>query len=420
MDVRGTDPRASDAAAVTEPFDPFIPGFTADPYPYYQRYRSTDPVHFGRAAAPGAEGTWFLFRHDDVAAALRDARFVREVRTALPDLPRPELPDPYRPFWQMASKWILFRDPPDHTRLRALVTKAFTPRIVQALAPRIADIAEQLLDEVQPTGSIDLIGDYAYPLPVIVIAELLGVPHQDRIRFRDWSVALAAAIDLRTSPDVYGRASEATREMTALLRGIVAERRVEPRDDLVSALITAESEDGALDEEELIAMCILLLVAGHETTVNLIGNGVLALLEHPEQLELLRSRPDLYDQAVEELLRFDSSVQFTFRFAREAIELRGRTIPRGHQVGLVIGSANRDPEHFPEPDRLDVTRAPLRHLAFGMGIHFCLGAPLARLEARLALETLLRRLPGLRLADEPRRWRSGIGFRGLEALALRW
>jgi cytochrome P450 len=377
-------------------------------------------VHFGRPASPGPAGTWFLFRHDDVAAALRDARFVRELRTALPDRPRPELPDPYRPFWEMASKWILFRDPPDHTRLRALVATAFTPRIVQALAPRIADVAEVLLDEVEPTGTCDLIRDYAFPLPVIVIAELLGVPGQDRIRFRDWSVALAAAIDLRTSPDVYGRASDATRELTAYLRDIVAERRAEPRDDLVSALITAESESGSLDEEELIAMCILLLVAGHETTVNLIGNGVLALLRHPEQLELLRSRPDLVDNAVEELLRFDSSVQFTFRFAREDIELRGRTIPRGDQVGLILGSANRDPEQFPEPDRLDVTRTPLRHLAFGMGIHFCLGAPLARLEARLALETILRRLPGLRLVEEPLRWREGIGFRGLDALSLRW
>jgi pimeloyl-[acyl-carrier protein] synthase len=320
----------------------------------------------------------------------------------------------------MASKWILFRDPPDHTRLRALVSAAFTPRIVQALAPRIADIAEGLLDEVEPTGSFDLIRDYAFPLPVIVIAELLGIPPQDRMRFRDWSIALGAAIDLRTSPDVYVAASEATGEVTAYLREIVAERRAEPREDLVSALIAAESEGGPLDEEELIAMCVLLLVAGHETTVNLIGNGVLALLRHPEQLELLRSRPDLYDGAVEELLRFDSSVQFTFRYAREDIELRGRSISRGEQVGLVLGSANRDPERFSDPDRLDVTRASLHHLAFGMGIHFCLGAPLARLEARLALETLFRRLPGLRLVEEPLRWRPGIGFRGLEALPLRW
>ncbi len=407
------------AASTVEPFDPFAPGFAADPYPSYARYRRLDPVHSGRPAAPGAPSSWYLFRHDDVTAALRDERFVREAATALPELARPPLPDPYRPFWEMASKWILFRDPPDHTRLRGLVSKAFTPRVVQALAPRIEGIAEDLLDQVAPHGALDLIADYAFPLPVIVIAELLGVPHQDRMRFKAWGAAMGAAIDLRTSPEVYGRASEATLEVTGYLRGIVAARRVEPRDDLVSALIAAETDGGSLDEDELIAMCVLLLVAGHETTVHLIGNGILALLRHPDQLERMRTHPGVTEAAVEELLRFDTPVQATFRFVSGDVELRGRTIRRGQQVGLMLASANRDPEQFTDPERLDVMRSAGRHASFGMGIHYCLGAPLARLEARLAFETLLRRLPDLRLQDEPLRWRESIALRGLERLPLR-
>jgi cytochrome P450 len=273
---------------------------------------------------------------------------------------------------------MLLRDPPVHTRLRSLVTKAFTPRAVRALAPQIEAAAAELLDLATARGrSMDLIADFAFPLPVTVIAHVLGVRPEDRGRFREWSMALATAIDLDDGldPDIRSRADRATRELGDYLRGIVAERRRAPRDDLISALLAAEEEGTRLSEEELIATLILLLVAGHETTVNLIGNGTLALLRHPHELTRLREAPDLVPGAVEELLRFDSPVQMTFRVVFEQIELDDKTIHPGDWVCFVLGSANRDPANYPDPDRLDVARTPGRTAAFGMGIHYCLGAP---------------------------------------------
>jgi cytochrome P450 len=399
-------------------FDPFGEEFVADRYAVYRRYRDAGPVHFGAPAVPGATGTWYVFGHGAVAAGLKDTRCVRELGRLVPAGSLPEMPEPYRPFWDMARRWMLFKDPPDHTRLRSLVSQAFTPRRVRELEPRIEAAAADLLDGARRLGGVDLIADYAYPLPVLVIAELLGVDASERHALRRWSAAIGAAIDLRTSSDAYLAASAAAHEVKAFLQGFIDERTREPRDDLISDLITSRDDDERLDDEELVATLVLLLIAGHETTTNLIGNGTLALLEHPEQLELLRADSSLVPNAVEELLRFDSPVQATFRHAGEAMVIGDRAIARLDQVGFLIGAANRDPAVFDDPDRLDVTRSVGRHSAFGLGIHFCLGAPLARLEATIAFRTLLDRAPGLALATSEPAWREGVGFRGLEALPV--
>ncbi|MEX2541636.1 MAG: cytochrome P450 [Trueperaceae bacterium] len=396
-------------------FDPFVPGFSENPYPIYARYREADPVHYGAPPTPNVDGCWYLFRFDHVMAGLKDARFIRPQMAS-----SQAVPEAYRPFVEMSRNWMLFRNPPDHTRLRSLVNRAFTPKMVSALEPRIREIAAQLVDAAEDDGGMDLIGDYAFPLPVIVIAEMLGIPSEDRDLFKEWSRVGTAAIDVRTSPDVYAAASQATLEMSDYLGRIIRHRRSEPRNDLISGLIAAEEEGSRLNEEELVAMCILLLIAGHETTINLIGNGMLALLSSPAEMEKLRERPGLIDNAIEELLRYDSPVQVTFRVAAEEVEMGGRAIAPGSGVGFIFGAANRDPERFADPDRLDVERKVGRHSAFGMGIHFCLGAPLARLEGQIAVNTLLDRLPTLALTGEPLQWREGMSFHGLQALPVRF
>src|SRR5690606_17796033 len=285
--------------------------------------------------------------------------------------------------------WMLFRDPPDHTRLRRLVNKAFTPRAVESVVPRVKDIALELLQPGLKDGGMDLIEAFAFPLPVIVIAEMLGVPPQDRTKFRSWSNAMAAALDSYWTEEIFQRASQATGEIWEYLTHIIEERRKNLGADLLSALINARENDDRLSEDELVAMAILLLVAGHETTVNLVGNGTLALLQHPDQMELLRREPRRAPQAVEELLRYDAPVQMTSRFAATDVPLGGHVIRKGDNVVAVIGAANRDPEVNPNPDRLDITRTEIHHLGFGGGIHYCVGAPLARREAQIALTTLL-------------------------------
>ncbi len=403
-----------------EPFDPFRPDFRADPYPVYRRYREQAPVNWGIAAIPGFPGCWYFFRYRDVEAGLKDPRFGRELRRLVPPEALPPVPEAHRPFVQAVGNFMLFRDPPTHTRLRSLVSRAFTPRMVERRRPRIAAIADELLDAVEPRGAMDLIADYAFPLPVMVIAELLGVRPEDHDRFRAWSMAVAAAIDVRATADVYAVASEATVGLMDYLRDVVAERRQRPEDDLISGLVAIQQEGGddRLTDDELLATCGLLLVAGHETTVNLIGNGLLALLRHPEQWERLSREPAGVTNAVEELLRYDSPVQMTFRFAFEDVALDGQAIKRGDQVCFVLGAANRDPEQFPDPERLDIGRRVSWPSSFGFGIHYCLGAPLARLEGQLALEAVLRRMPGLRLATDTTDWRDNIALRGLQRLPV--
>ncbi|MGH7389655.1 MAG: cytochrome P450 [Candidatus Rokuibacteriota bacterium] len=390
-------------------FNPMDPEFLADPYPTYHRLRAEDPVHHSPL------GFWVLSRYEDVVAVLRDPRFVKE----------PIIPLVAARFGATVPRGfgisMLDRDPPDHTRLRGLVSKAFTPRVVERLRPHIQQIVDGLLDRVESAGGMDLIEQFAYPLPVIVICEMLGVPVEDHERFKGWGLDMARGLDAILLPpesDVARRSAAARHALSDYFRGLIAARRAAPRDDLLSALIAAEDAGDTLSEDELLATCILLLVAGHETTVNLIGNGTLALLRHPAELRRLREQPGLIASAVEELLRFDGPVQRTARVPSEDVTIGGRTIGKGEMVMPFIGAADRDPAQFPEPDRLDIARADNRHIAFGWGIHFCLGAPLARVEGQIAIGTLVRRLPTLALAVDRPEHRQSLTLRGLQALPV--
>ena len=391
-------------------FNPFLPEFHADPYPFYARLRTDDPVHRSPL------GFWVLTRYDDVVTVLRDPRFGRAgFHPMLPAVQTGSAnPDPLPPS-------MLFQDPPNHTRLRALVSKAFTPRVVEGLRPRIQDIVDRLLDRVAPTGTMDVIEDLAYPLPVTVISEMLGVPATDQPAIRQWSADLARGLDAigpQGDVEVEKRSVEARRALADYFRTQIPERRRQPRQDLLSALLAAEEQGDRLTERELLAMCVLLFVAGHETTVNLIGNGTLALLRQPDELRRLRADPALTPSAVEELLRYDSPVQRTARIPSTDVTIEGHTLPRGTMVVAAIGAANRDPAHFVDPDRLDISRRDNRHVSFGFGIHFCLGAPLARLEGQVALGTLIRRAPHLQQASEELEWRESSTLRGLKSLPV--
>jgi pimeloyl-[acyl-carrier protein] synthase len=399
-------------------FDPMSPAFRADPYPIYDFLRQNAPVFL----MPGWN-TWFLTRYDDAVMLLRDPRFGHG--SGIGNYTGPET---QRALWEMQSHWMLVRNPPDHTRLRGLVHKAFTPRVIEALRGRVEQTANDLIDAVESKRSMDLIADFAFPLPVAVISQMLGVPASEQEMFKDWARDLAGTLDIDDRAETYDRGSKATEEISAYLKTLIAERRRNPKDDLMSALIAAEEQGDRLSEPELIANLILLLVAGHETTQNLIGNGTLALLRHPDQLDMLRRAVQdangsaatlpLMKTAVEELLRYDSPVQFTSRVALEDIEIDGQVIPRGSSVGTMLGSANRDPARFNDPNRLDITRAENPHMAFGNGIHYCLGAPLARMEGGIAFATLLRRLPKLALATDTPEYRDTYVLRGLKSLPL--
>jgi cytochrome P450 len=386
-------------------FNPFDPAVMADPYPYYRRMRERDPVHWN-----GSVKTWFLTRHADVSELLRDDRFSA-------DRTRSERYVPPPPGRDRPGRSMLVVDPPDHTRLRNLVSKAFTPRTVARLRSRIESISADLLDRLDGWTEADLVAELAYPLPVIVIAEMLGVPARDRMRFQEWSATLVRGLDPFVDDATQEMVLDARDALAGYLRGVVAERRREPADDLITGMIAAREHGDFLSEGELVAMCNLLLVAGHETTVNLIAGGTLALLRNPGQLDRLRRRPELAVTAVEELLRWVPPVQWTGRVAAAAVEIGGRRVMPGQSVVGILGAANRDPEVFPEPDRLDVGREPNPHLAFGRGIHFCLGAPLARLEAQVALPMLLERYPDLHLAGEPEP-RPTWNLRGLARLPV--
>jgi cytochrome P450 len=389
--------------------------FRADPYPTYARWRAETPVC--RANLPFKQTGWLVTRYDDAVTVLKDPRFINDrVRAQTPEQAArmPWIPALFKPL----ERSMLNMDEPDHTRLRGLVHKAFTPRLVANMLGRIQTLTEELLDAVQARGRMDLIRDYALPLPTTVIAELMGVPVQDRHKFHRWSNAL-----ISTSGSTWGMLRMLP-PLWAFLRYIrkqIGIRQEEPRDDLIGALVQAREDGDRLSEDELLAMIFLLLVAGHETTVNLIGNGLLALLEQPAQMDRLREDPELIKPAIEELLRYDSPVQLASeRYAREEVTIGGVTIAPGETVHAILGSANRDERQFDRPDDLDIAREPNRHLAFGQGVHYCVGAPLARLEGQIAINTLLRRFPDLRLDVPPQslRRRPGLGLRGLVSLPL--
>jgi pimeloyl-[acyl-carrier protein] synthase len=383
------------------------PAFIADPYPAFRTLQATGPRRLPFASMTGS--SWVFSRYDDVVAVLKELRTGKDFARLVPE----------EQLWAL-DRSMLFRDPPDHTRLRSLASQAFTPAAVRDLEPRIAQIAADLLAQMRPAGSAaprqaDFMTAYALPLPLIVIAELLGVPIADRARFHAWSNAVVSEASSTEEPLTW---QDATTALTSYFADLIQERRRHPQADLISGLIQAGDAGDRLSEQELIGTCILLLIAGHETTVNLLGNGLLTLLRHPDQLALLRAHPELMPSAVEEMLRFESPVQrATFRIVTDDFAISGGTLHRGQEINVFLGAANRDPQQFPEPDCFDIRRQPNRHIAFGLGIHFCLGAPLARAEARIGFEQLLQALPDLQLAGEPV-WNQNTFIRGLRVLPI--
>ncbi len=394
------------------------PEFYRDPYPIYHRLRAEDPVHWSDIM-----GSWVLTCYDDVVATMRDPRrFSNAGRHALSLDRLPEaVREKARPIYDHYSVGLIHSDPPDHTRLRALVSKVFTARAMESLRPRIQVIVDDLLDAVQPAGQMDVMRDFAYPLPVAIISQILGIPAADHEQFRYWNDGInELTASGHTTPANIERGLPSFLHLRAYLRRLIAQRRQEPQDDLLSALVAVEEQGDRLQEDELVTTYQTLITAGFETTMNLIGSGLLSLLRHPEQLGRLRADPTLIELAVEELLRYETPFQRNWRVAAEDIEFRGKRIGRGQLVAQMLGAANRDPAAFPDPDRLDITRQSNRHIAFGYGIHFCIGAPLARMEAAIAFNALLRRFPALRLGDDRIEWREEIVFRGLKSLVVQF
>jgi cytochrome P450 len=405
---------------VTIQYNPFTPEAHANPYPLFRQLREHDPVHRSELME-----AWVLTRYDDVVAVLRDPRFSADRRRARTRFIQQAMEMEERAGPLFNASTMLSSDPPEHTRLRGLVSKAFTPRRIEALRPRIQQIVDELLDPITDGGRMDVIEDLAYPLPVIVIAEMLGVPPEHRGDFKRWSDDIVATLGgPMTPPDVIERARVSTGELAAYFLDVIAARRKEPRDDLISALIAAEERGDVLSEQEMLATLILLLAAGNETTTNLIGNGMLALLRNPDQLEKLRGNvddPRLVESAVEEFLRYDGPVQATGRVALEPVEIAdGAVVEEGQIAFCLLAAADRDPAAFADPERLDIARQDNKHVAFGYGIHFCLGAPLARAEGQAAFASLLRRIPRPRLAVEEPEWGGTFILRGLKSLPIEW
>ena len=376
-------------------YDPLSQEIRADPYAVYEELRRKDPVHRMRLA-----DSWILVNYRDVDMVLRDHRRFGNVG---------------RDFGYLPYISMLDLDPPEHTRIRGLVAHGFTPRSVAALESRVQQTVDRLLGDLDGRERFDLIRDFAFPLPVIVIAEMLGVPPEDREQFNEWSNVVALTVDPLLNPAQVRQVRQTVEEMFAYFETVAADRREQPRDDLVSALANAEEDGERLSREDLLINLVLVLAAGNETTRNLIGNGSLALLQNPAELQRLRDTPGLLDSAIDELLRYDSPVQLDGRIARERLEIGGKRIAAGQRVICLLGAANRDPEVFPNPAVLDIGRSAASHVAFGRGIHYCLGSPLARLEARVAFTALLHRFRSLRLAAEPR-YRNQVTLRGLEEL----
>lgn len=374
-------------------YDPTSARILSDPYDTYDRLRTRDPVHRMRLI-----NGWVLTRYEDVDMVLRDHRQFSK---------NDGREDEYRS--------MLHHDPPDHTRLRSLVSKAFTPRAVRELHPRVQRIVDDLLNELEGKDRFDLIESLAFPMPVTVIAEMLGVPAQDMDKFKDWSNDVSLTIEPSLREDQIRRVERASEELYAYFEDIIEQRRREPQDDMITALLNAEDEGDRLTHEELLGTLVLLLVAGNETTRNLIGNGMRALLKHPDQLRKLRDNSDLLDSAINELLRYDSPVQLDGRLVHSDVEVAGHRIHAGQRILCAIGAANRDPSAFTEPDRLDIERNERSHIAFGRGIHHCLGAPLAMLEARAAFSALLDRFSHMELVSEPV-YREQVVLRGVKEL----
>ena len=404
----------NDTATEIPVFNPLDPAFIANPYPFYHRLRAAAPVW------KSPLGMWVVTRHEDAAIVLRDRRFGKDYDALITKRYGADaLAEPAR---ASMRNMMLVQDPPDHTRLRGLVTKAFTARRVESMRAQIAAVVDQLLDRVAPQGGMDLIQDFAHRLPIIVICDMLGIPEADRARFFEGARVNGRLLDpvpmTREEMDAANANTEATNEY---FESLFALRRRDPRDDLTTLLVQAEEAGDRLTVDELAANVSLLFAAGHETTANLLGNGLLALHRNPDQWETLRENPSVIPNAIEELLRYDSSVQLTGRMTLEPVELGGMAIPAGESVACLLGAANRDPAVYTDPDRLDVRRPDVKPMSFGGGIHFCLGAQLTRLEAELAFAGLINRFPNMQLPDRDKpQWRRSFTLRGLTRLPVTW
>src|SRR6266516_152991 len=389
------------------------PEVLANPYPLYQRLRTEDPVHWDPFLH-----AWVVTRYADVITVFQ--KFSAK-RTPTPEQLTSLGLSALTPLAQVMVRQMLFLDPPDHGRVRGLASKAFTPRRVEVLRSHIQDITASLLDVVQDKGEMDIIADLAYPLPAIVTAELMGLPASDWRQFTTWSTDFAEALgNFQHNPDHAQHTLHSLKEMCDYFHDAVHEHQQHPKDDLIGALLNAENEGDSLTEEEVVANSIMLMTGGQETTTNLIGNGILTLLHNPGEFEKIQTNPSLIPSTIEELLRFESPIQYTSRLAPKDVQIGGQTIHHRQAVIVVMGAANRDPERFIDPDQLDICRQDNRHLAFAWGSHFCFGAPLARLEGQIVFETILRRIPNLKLEPGPVKWRENLGFRGLTTLPVKF
>ena len=392
--------------------DPITGRPVQNPYERYDHLRSEDPVHWSKGSQ-----VWVLTRYQDVMDALRDPRLSSTSFSAL--IQEAGGGQTVKTLEQTFMAMMIFRDPPDHTRLRLLANKAFTPGVLERIRSQVQDSADLLLNDVRKKGSMEIISELAYPLPALVISEVLGVADRDREKFKKWSDDLATlAGHMRDARENAGPASQSLTELIEFLRETVAERRAEPKDDLLSALVTAEDQNDSFTEDELYSMCVLLIFAGHVTTTNLIGNGILALLQNPSQLELLRNTPSLLESAVEEIIRYTGPVQAISRTALESYKIGDTQIREGDRLSLNLAAANRDPARFNNADRFEIERSEGRHVGFGFGIHFCLGAALARMEGQAAIGAVVRGLPDIRLGEQELEWRPNPVLRGLTELPV--
>lgn len=388
--------------------------FNQNPYPLYHELRQQAPVYWSEAW-----GCWLLTRYDDITWTLQDYQTFTSLGrlTATMELPEP-LWERVAPLVRHYSQGLINVDPPDHTRMRQLVHMAFTPRAIRKMRAYIEDIVERLIDEQIERGFMDVIWDFSYPLPVTVIAEMMGIPVEDHAKFKRWSGEIVGFMATpKPRPEVLLKSQDALLAMQQYFRDIYAKRRLAPEDDLITALVRAELEGDKLSEEEMVSSCVTILIGGHETTTYLIANGVYALLQHPDQLRRLRDNPALDASATEEFLRYEGPFQRNRRIATRDVVIGDMTIKKDQLILQFLGAANRDPSRFDQPDALDLARSPNKHLAFGYGPHFCLGAPLARLEAPVAIRALLQKLPKIRLAHEDLEWNSAL-FRGLKSLPI--
>ncbi|MGG3626315.1 cytochrome P450 [Bacillus gobiensis] len=390
------------------PFSLSSPEFLTNPYLIYDKLRSNHPIFKEHSFKyPG----WYVTGYEEAVAVLKDTRFKNRI-------PLTQTSKKYEHLKNIQNDMLLFKNQHDHKRLRMMVSKVFTPNVVEGYRPFIEETVNDLLNQVQNKKSMDVVSDFAFPLASLIIAKILGVPAEERYQFREWTVSLIQTIDFTRSRKTLANGNHTTKMLIAYFKQLINKRKQIPQNDLISMLILEEEQGEKLTDEELLATCILLVIAGHETTVNLISNSVLALLNHPEQLMKLKENPSLIKMAVEEFLRYESPTQMTARIASEDTEMNGITIKKSEQVYILLGAANRDPKKFIDPNVLDITRNPNPHLAFGYGIHFCLGSSLARLETQIAIVTLLQRMDNLQLVTPDLHWRNLIGFRSLQELQI--